>query len=100
MPKNYHGIWILTQCLSPYMRLLQVCWLHFCYWFVLYYRGSISESQLMNKVVSPNALALLSYIERLLQMLSGIVRWKQSFEKPIKWTFHSIQMLTVKEQWR
>ena len=100
IPKNYHGIWILTQCLSPYMRLLQVCWLHFWYWFVLYYRGSISESQLMSKVVSQNALALLSYIERLLQMLSGIVRWKQSFEKPIKWTFHSIQMLTVKEQWR
>ena len=65
IPKNHHGIWILTQCLSPYMRLLQVCWLHFWCWFVLYYRGSISESQLMSKVVSPNALALLSYIERL-----------------------------------
>jgi len=54
----------------------------------------------MRKMVSLNALALLSYIERLLRMLSGIVRWKQSFVKPIKWIFHSIQMLTVKEQWR
>ena len=49
--------------------------------FVLLCTGSIPESQLM---VSLNALALLSYIERLLRMLSGIVRWKQSFVKPIK----------------